>query len=85
MLKQNPMEKYFLRKNKMPLSIFLPLLAMLWIVGIGLVMNAFQSLLVSKLTIQKSEPYVDTLADMLKTEKTTGITAIEIVLEEFLA
>ncbi|GFS43422.1 uncharacterized protein TNIN_317321 [Trichonephila inaurata madagascariensis] len=84
MLKQNPSEKYLLRKNKERLSVFLPVLATLWIVGISLVMNAFQSLLVSKLTVRKSQPYVDTMADLLKTDKTIGIAPVEIKFEEAL-
>ncbi|GFT47790.1 lig_chan-Glu_bd domain-containing protein [Nephila pilipes] len=84
LLKQSPTEKYFLRKNREYLSIFLPLLAILWIAGIGLVMTAFQSLLVTKLTLSKSQPYVDTMADLLKTEKTAGIVPVEIKFEEIL-
>ncbi|GFS43419.1 uncharacterized protein TNIN_317311 [Trichonephila inaurata madagascariensis] len=56
----------------------------MWVVGISLVMNAFQSLLVTKLTLRKSQPYIDTMEDLLKTDKTIGIAPVEINFEEAL-
>ncbi|GBM02511.1 hypothetical protein AVEN_76543-1 [Araneus ventricosus] len=84
MFRQNPDEKYLLRGSNAHISILLPLLATLWIICIGLVMNAFQSLLVSKLTVKKSQPYVDTMADILKTDKTIPIVPVEIGIQDVL-
>ncbi|KAF8774509.1 Glutamate receptor ionotropic like protein [Argiope bruennichi] len=84
MFRQNPTEKYLLRESDSSLSMMLPILATLWIICIGLVMNAFQSLLVSKLTVKKSQPYVDSMADILKTDKTIPIVPIEIGIQDAL-
>ncbi|XP_071037799.1 uncharacterized protein [Parasteatoda tepidariorum] len=66
MLKQVPSEKWLLRKQKGVPTYFLPLLTSLWVLCVAfLVMNVFQSLLVSKLTLKKSSPYIDTPEDLV--------------------
>ncbi|GFT34156.1 uncharacterized protein NPIL_693761 [Nephila pilipes] len=83
-LRQNPTEKYLLRSNKARLSVLLPLLATLWILGIGLVMSSFQSLLVSKLTVRDSHPFVDSMDEFVNSHSTIGITPVEIQLGDVL-
>ncbi|GFR24073.1 lig_chan-Glu_bd domain-containing protein [Trichonephila clavata] len=83
-LRQNPTEKYLLRSNKTRLQAFLPLIATLWILGIGLIMSSFQSLLVSKLTIRESQPFVDSMDEFVNTDSTIGIAPVEIQLGDVL-
>ncbi|KAF8774510.1 hypothetical protein HNY73_017052 [Argiope bruennichi] len=80
----DPTEKYLLRANKTRLSIFLPLLTVIWILGIGLIMTTFQSLLVSKLTVRKARAFVDTMADFVRTDSTVGTAPTEIQLGDVL-
>lgn len=61
-----PRNKILLRKNKHLSSILLQILIMMWVFCIAfLVMNVFQSLLVTKLTLKKSKPVADTLSDLV--------------------
>ncbi|KAG8182091.1 hypothetical protein JTE90_020451 [Oedothorax gibbosus] len=65
MLKQSPRNNYLLNKKKRSSSIALRILVMIWVFGVAfLVMNVFQSLLVTKMTLRKSRPLVDTLSDL---------------------
>ncbi|CAL1284858.1 unnamed protein product, partial [Larinioides sclopetarius] len=83
-LRQNPTEKYLLRANRSRLSVLLPLLVTIWILGVGLLMTAFQSLLVSKLTVRKAHAFVDTMADFVETDSTVGTAPVEIQLGDVL-
>ncbi|GBM02501.1 hypothetical protein AVEN_76536-1 [Araneus ventricosus] len=83
-LRQSPTEKYLLRANRTRLSVLLPLLTTIWILCVGLLMTAFQSLLVSKLTVRKSHAFVDTMADFVKTDSTVGTAPTEIQLGDVL-
>ncbi|KAG8182090.1 hypothetical protein JTE90_020450 [Oedothorax gibbosus] len=85
MLRQNPSNKFLLLKSKRKMSLLIQLMVTLWMFGVGiLVMTAFQSLLVSKMTVYKSTPIIDTLEDLLYTDATVGIAPFEIQLEDVL-
>ncbi|CAL1284859.1 unnamed protein product [Larinioides sclopetarius] len=80
-----PKENFILKKREQALSIFLPVLNMLWVFCIAfLVMNTFQSLLVSKLTLMKSSPVVDTIEDLAKSRGVICIAPREIQIEHIL-
>ncbi|GFT59587.1 lig_chan-Glu_bd domain-containing protein [Nephila pilipes] len=85
MMKQVPKDKLMLRNNKHFISVFLPILNMLWVFCIAfLVMNTFQSLLVSKLTLKKTTPIVDTLADLVRSRGVTCLAPREIQIDPVL-
>ncbi|GFR24069.1 lig_chan-Glu_bd domain-containing protein [Trichonephila clavata] len=80
-----PKDRLMLRNHKHFLSVFLPLLNVLWVFCIAfLVMNTFQSLLVSKLTLKKTTPVVDTLADLVNTRGVTCLAPREIQIDHVL-
>ncbi|KAG8182089.1 hypothetical protein JTE90_020449 [Oedothorax gibbosus] len=85
MLQQSPSEKYLLRNSKTKSSYLIQLMVVLWVIGVAfLVMNTFRSLLVSKLTLRKTAPYIDKLEDLLDTDETKGIAPVEIYIEDAL-
>ncbi|KAG8182088.1 hypothetical protein JTE90_020448 [Oedothorax gibbosus] len=85
MLRQDPSHKLLLRKSKRKMSLLIQLMVTLWMFGVGLlVMSSFQSLLVSKMTVYKSTPIIDTLEDLLYTDATVGVAPFEIQLEDVL-
>ncbi|GFW32488.1 lig_chan-Glu_bd domain-containing protein [Trichonephila clavipes] len=85
MLKQVPKDRLMLRSHKHFISIYLPLLNILWVFCIAfLVMNTFQSLLVSKLTLRKTTPVVDTLADLVGSRGVTCLAPREIQIDHVL-
>ncbi|GBN45624.1 hypothetical protein AVEN_148932-1 [Araneus ventricosus] len=85
MLRQNPHDKWMLREDKSLLSFLVVLLITVWVIGVSfLVMTVFQSLLVSKLTIIKSLPIVDSLEDFVSKTKVKGAVPVEIELQEVL-
>ncbi|GBM02492.1 hypothetical protein AVEN_76531-1 [Araneus ventricosus] len=85
MMSQVAKENFLLRENRRVVSIFLPVLNMLWVFCIAfLVMNTFQSLLVSKLTLMKSSPIVDTVEDLAKSHGVICIAPREIQIEHVL-
>ncbi|GFS43410.1 lig_chan-Glu_bd domain-containing protein [Trichonephila inaurata madagascariensis] len=85
MLKQVPKDRLMLRNHRHFVSIYLPLLNILWVFCIAfLVMNTFQSLLVSKLTLKKTTPVVDTLADLVDSRGVTCLAPREIQIDHVL-
>ncbi|XP_035226866.1 glutamate [NMDA] receptor subunit 1-like [Stegodyphus dumicola] len=84
-LRQSSKESLLLRERSSRLSIYLSVLAKLWAIGIGFViMNTFQSLLVSKLTLRKSMPLVDTMADLVRRKTVLGVAPSNIQLSHIL-
>ncbi|CAL1296806.1 unnamed protein product, partial [Larinioides sclopetarius] len=74
-----------LREKKSLLSFLVLLLITVWVIGVSfLVMTVFQSLLVSKLTIIKSLPIIDSLKDFVSKTKVKGAVPVEIELQEVL-
>ncbi|GIY84176.1 lig_chan-Glu_bd domain-containing protein [Caerostris extrusa] len=85
MMKQVPKKNFLLRNHKHVLSIFLPLLNMLWVFCVAfLIMNTFQSLLVSKLALKKVVPIVDTVADLARSHGVICIAPREIQIDHVL-
>ncbi|KAG8182092.1 hypothetical protein JTE90_020452 [Oedothorax gibbosus] len=82
MLKQNPTNILILKNKKRLSSIVLRVLVMTWAFCIAfLVMNVFQSLLVSKMTLLKSRPLVDTLTDLVACKDCVCMAPREIQLD----
>ncbi|GFT68037.1 uncharacterized protein NPIL_385821 [Nephila pilipes] len=85
MLRQAPNEKWMLRAEKSFLSFLLLILVIFWVVGVSfLVMNVFQSLLVSKLTIIKTQPVIDSLQDLVSKKNVKCLVPIEVEIHEVL-
>ncbi|XP_054717250.1 uncharacterized protein LOC129226644 [Uloborus diversus] len=85
MLRQTAGQKYLFQWRKIKFSVFLTTLVMLWTFGIGmLTMNTFQSLLVTKLTLRKSKPLVDSIEDISKREDIQPIVPREIQIDHVL-
>ncbi|GIY46380.1 uncharacterized protein CEXT_328201 [Caerostris extrusa] len=78
-----PNEKWMLRTEKSCLSFLLLTLITVWIIGVSfLVMTVFQSLLVSKLTIIKTQPVVDSMQDLVSKTKVKGLAPVEVEMHE---
>nr|XP_015921852.2 glutamate receptor ionotropic, kainate 2-like [Parasteatoda tepidariorum] len=85
MLRQALNERWMFRASKIPIATLMPFLVILWIIGVSfLVMTVFQSLLVSKLTIVKAQPVVDSATDLITKKNVLGWTVPEIELQEVL-
>lgn len=89
MLQQAPNPKWVLRDQKRRfckiLQVLMPLLVTLWVLGVSfLIMTVFQTLLVSKLTIVRFKPVVDSMEQLLDLKHVVGRAPREIALEEVL-